>query len=212
MEEVWSSCLIRSGWNCSGSKRLGSAHSGPTEQPDHFVRSAPQPPRPAESPAKTRPTPVLAQNRPWQHSLDETARFALAVKISFSCNLFPRAVVQYETSVCRMEGRDYRLTGSKAYFHGKSRAWHGFLPAVAVVCLLLLALLAVAQVAHQHANSTDADHCQLCIVMHTVAPVGVAAVVIVMEQLGPSAPQAEPIVVVRQRQSRLFIRPPPGSC
>jgi hypothetical protein len=99
-----------------------------------------------------------------------------------------------------------------AYFHGKRSAWHGFLPAVAVVCLLLLALLAVAQVAHQHASSTDADQCQLCVVLHTVAPVAVAAVVIVMVQLGSSAPQAEPKFVARQRQSRLFIRPPPVSC
>jgi hypothetical protein len=108
--------------------------------------------------------------------------------------------------------RSDRLTGLKAYFHGKRSAWHGFLPAVAVVCLLLLALLAVAQVAHQHTNSTDADHCQLCIVMHSLATVAVAAVVIVMVQLGASAPQSEPIVVARQRQSRLFIRPPPVSC
>lgn len=100
------------------------------------------------------------------------------------------------------------MTGFKAYFRGKRR----FLPAVAVVCLVLLALLAVAQVAHQHSNATDADHCQLCMVMHTVAPVAVAAVVILMVQLGLSSPQAEPIVVVRQRQSRLYIRPPPGSC
>ena len=104
------------------------------------------------------------------------------------------------------------MTGLKAYFRGKRRSWHGFLPAVAVLCLVLLSLLAVAQVTHQHANSTDADHCQLCMVMHSVAPAAVAAVVIIMVQLGRSAPQAEPIVVVRQRQSRLFIRPPPGSC
>jgi len=103
------------------------------------------------------------------------------------------------------------LKGLKAFSHGKRSVWQGLLPAVAVVCLVLLSLLAVAQVTHQHASSTDADHCQLCIVMHTVAPVAVAAVVIVMVQLGASAPQAEPTVVVRQRQTRLFIRPPPGS-
>jgi hypothetical protein len=48
--------------------------------------------------------------------------------------------------------------------------------------------------------------------MHTVAPVAAAAVVIVIVQLGTSAPQAEPLAVVRQRQIRLFIRPPPVSC
>ena len=104
------------------------------------------------------------------------------------------------------------MTGFKAYFRDKRGAWRGFLPAIAIVCLVLLAFLAAAQVAHQHSSSTDADHCQLCMVMHTVVPVAVAAVVVHMVQLGPSAPQAEPIVVVRQRQTRLFIRPPPSSC
>jgi hypothetical protein len=83
---------------------------------------------------------------------------------------------------------------------------------VAIVCLVLLALLSVAQVAHLHSSDTDADHCQLCIVMHTLAPVAAAAAAIVMVQLGASAPQAEPIVIVLQRQLRLFIRPPPVSC
>ena len=86
------------------------------------------------------------------------------------------------------------------------------MPAVAVMCLVLLALLAAAQVTHQHANSTDADHCQLCIVMHTLVPTVAAAVAIVLVRLGTSASQAEPVTVVRQRQSQLFIRPPPASC
>ncbi len=85
------------------------------------------------------------------------------------------------------------------------------MPAVAVLCLVLLAMLAIAQVAHLHADQTDADHCQLCIVMHTVIPVAAAAAVIVIVQLGASAPQAEPIVIAHQRQIRLFIRPPPVS-
>lgn len=81
-----------------------------------------------------------------------------------------------------------------------------------MVCLVLLATLAVAQVTHLHSNDTDADHCQLCIVMHTVVPVSAAAAVVVIVQLGASTPQVEPIVVARQRQIRLFIRPPPASC
>jgi uncharacterized membrane protein YqhA len=93
----------------------------------------------------------------------------------------------------------------------KRGAWPGFMPAVAVLCLVLLAMLAVAQVAHLHPNQSDADHCQLCIVMHTVAPVAAAAAVIVIVQLGAFAPPIEPIVVARQRQVRLFIRPPPVS-
>ena len=103
------------------------------------------------------------------------------------------------------------MTGFKAQFPVKRGSRLNYLPAVAVVCLALLALLAVAQVTHFHENQTDADHCQLCIVMHTLAPVAAAAAVIVIVRLGTSTPPAEPISVVRQRQSRLFIRPPPAS-
>lgn len=86
------------------------------------------------------------------------------------------------------------------------------MPAVAMVCLALLAMLAVAQATHFHPNDTDTDHCQLCIVMHTVIPVAAAAAIIIIVQLGTSAPPAEPIVIARRRQIRLFIRPPPIFC
>jgi hypothetical protein len=86
------------------------------------------------------------------------------------------------------------------------------LAVVAGLCLVLLAGLAFAQVTHLHSSAVDADHCQLCIVMHTVAPVAVMAIVVVLVQLGASAPPAEPILIARQRQIRLFIRPPPVSC
>ena len=101
------------------------------------------------------------------------------------------------------------MAGLRTNPRGKRGAWPGFMPAVAVLCLVLLAMLAVAQVAHVHPDQTDADHCQLCIVMHTVAPVAAAAVAIVIVQLGASAPQADPILISHQRQIRLFIRPPP---
>ncbi len=84
--------------------------------------------------------------------------------------------------------------------------------AVAVVCLMLLALLVVAQVVHLHPTQSDADHCQLCIVMHTLVPVAALIATVVLVQLGASAPQAAPVVVAHRRQIRLFIRPPPISC
>ncbi len=101
------------------------------------------------------------------------------------------------------------MSGFRAQGFGKRGV--GFLPVVATVCLVLLTLLAIAQVAHLHSNPTDADHCQLCIVMHTVAPTATATVAIVMVRLGVSTPQAEPILVARKPQLRLFIRPPPVS-
>lgn len=96
------------------------------------------------------------------------------------------------------------------WFGRRGRAT-GFMPAVAVLCLVLLAMLAVAQVAHLHADQTDADHCQLCMVMHTLAPVAATAAIIVIVQLGAFVPQTEPIAIAHQRQVRLFIRPPPVS-
>jgi hypothetical protein len=78
------------------------------------------------------------------------------------------------------------------------------------VCLVLLALLAVAQVAHIHPNDTDADHCPLCIVMHSAAPVTVAAVVVVLVRIGTRAPViAVRAAVLPYWHPSLFIRPPP---
>jgi hypothetical protein len=110
-----------------------------------------------------------------------------------------------------LEGSN-RLTGLGTIFRGKRGSRAGFFPAVAVLCLVLLATLAVAQVAHLHSSQSDADHCQLCIAMHTVAPVAAAAAAIVIVQLGASTPQAEPALIARRPQIRLFIRPPPTSC
>lgn len=103
------------------------------------------------------------------------------------------------------------MTGLKANFHAR-QGWQRFLPAVAVVCLVLLTLLAVAQSTHIHQNQTDADHCQLCIVMHSAAPIAALAVVVEIVRLGIFVPRAEPISVVRLHQTQLFIRPPPSSC
>ena len=84
--------------------------------------------------------------------------------------------------------------------------------AIAAVCLVLLAMLAVAQATHLHASQSDADHCQLCIVMHTTIPAVAAAAIIVMVQLESLAIVAEPVFILRRRQTKLFIRPPPASC
>jgi hypothetical protein len=42
------------------------------------------------------------------------------------------------------------------------------------VCLILVALLAVMQIPHLHQTPSDAEHCALCVVMHSAAPVTVA--------------------------------------
>jgi AhpD family alkylhydroperoxidase len=83
---------------------------------------------------------------------------------------------------------------------------------VATVCLVLLALLAVAQVAHTHQGVSDADHCPLCIVMHTAAPVVAAAALVALVQIATTAPVLEVSSVTRNWHAQLFTRPPPFAC
>jgi hypothetical protein len=104
------------------------------------------------------------------------------------------------------------LTALRAHLNSNFRSRRSLMVGIAGLCLVLLAMLTVAQVAHLHANETDADQCQLCIVMHTAIPVVAAAAVIVMVQLEALAPVVEPVFVLRKRQIRRFIRPPPVSC
>jgi hypothetical protein len=80
-----------------------------------------------------------------------------------------------------------------------------------VVCLLLLALLAVVQVVHVHPQESAADHCPLCIVIHSAVPVFVAAILfIILVSVGAPAPVLAVRAAVRPCwHSSLFVRPPP---
>lgn len=84
--------------------------------------------------------------------------------------------------------------------------------AVVLVCVALLALLTVAQVAHTHAINSDADHCPLCIVMHSATPMVVAAALITLIQIAVAAPVLEVRRVTRHWHPQLFTRPPPAAC
>jgi len=83
---------------------------------------------------------------------------------------------------------------------------------VVLVCLGLLALLAVVQVAHVHSIGTDADHCPLCVVMHSAAPAVAAAAVIVLVQIDAPTPELEAHAITNLRYRQLFCRPPPQAC
>ncbi len=91
--------------------------------------------------------------------------------------------------------------------HAKPNAY-----AVVFVCLALLALLAVVQVAHVHSVGTDADHCPLCVVLHTAAPVAAAAAAVLLVQIDAAAPVLEVRAVTGIWLRQLFIRPPPSVC
>ncbi len=83
---------------------------------------------------------------------------------------------------------------------------------MAVLCLALLALLTVAQVAHIHANASQADHCPLCIALHTAVPVAVAAAVILLVETAVAAPVLKVRAATRNWHPQLFTRPPPAGC
>lgn len=79
----------------------------------------------------------------------------------------------------------------------------------ALLCLALLLLLVTAQVAHNHVTESDADHCSLCIALHSAAPIAVMAAVVVMVRAGATVQLAEACAVVRHWNPKLFTRPPP---
>ena len=81
-----------------------------------------------------------------------------------------------------------------------------------MLCLALMALLAVVQVAHIHPLDSDADHCQLCIAMHSAAPVAVMAAAVVLVRIGTTEPVVEARAVVRHWHPKLYTRPPPDGC
>lgn len=95
-------------------------------------------------------------------------------------------------------------------FHDRRRTPNRVFAVAALVCLALLALLAVAQVAHTHAANTDADHCQLCIVMHSVVPAVAAAAVLTLVMVAAPIPAPELAPVPRLWHAKLFTRPPPA--
>jgi len=93
--------------------------------------------------------------------------------------------------------------------HSKQSAFR----VAAVVCLVLLAFLVVIQVAHVHASDSDADHCTLCMVMHSVVPLVVMLVMVVLVRIGaPAPPLLEVRAVSRYWHPTLFTRPPPAGC
>ncbi len=87
------------------------------------------------------------------------------------------------------------------------RVWA--LRASSLICVLLLALLTFVQVTHVH-PAADGDQCPICVVMHSAAPVAVAAPPVIVTSA--TAPVLVPVIrtVPRQWDYTLFNRPPPA--
>jgi hypothetical protein len=89
----------------------------------------------------------------------------------------------------------------------------GALRAAMAVCLILLILLAVVHVAFAHSVDTDADHCPLCIVMHSVLQLLILMVAVLLVRIATAtATWVEVRPIVRYWHPTLFTRPPPASC
>ena len=96
------------------------------------------------------------------------------------------------------------------WFQGKFRDRRPGILAIVVVCLVLVFFLSIAQVTHLHQNASEADHCALCLAMHSAAPILLAAAAaMVLVQLELSAPVFKVRPVVRYWHPQLFTRPPP---
>ena len=102
------------------------------------------------------------------------------------------------------------MNGLQTLTRGDRRASPRAYAVMVLACLALLALLTVVQVAHVHSVATDADHCPLCIVLHSAAPVAAAAAAIVLVQIESAAPVVEICAVTRIFDAQLFTRPPPS--
>jgi hypothetical protein len=105
------------------------------------------------------------------------------------------------------------LTAIQAHSRRRHRPKSSTLGVAAVVCLVLLVLLAVAQVVHSHSVESNADHCPLCIAMHSVVPLAIMVVVVVLVRFGTAAPVLREIpAIIRYWHPTLFTRPPPVGC
>jgi len=85
--------------------------------------------------------------------------------------------------------------------------------AVVAVCLVLVMLLAVVHVAHAHSAASDADHCPVCIAMHSVLPLVVMMVAVLLVRIGAAATVLLDVrAITRYWHPTLFTRPPPAGC
>lgn len=101
----------------------------------------------------------------------------------------------------------FRTTGIGPTISGKSSA----LRVMALVCVVLLCFLAAVQVAHIHSSQTLADHCPICVTIHSAAPLAAAVVAaILLVQLGRPTREPEFHRTLLRQGIRLCTRPPPA--
>ena len=104
------------------------------------------------------------------------------------------------------------LTGLQTHLRGKRGHRKGHLPLAAMLCVLLISLLAFIQVTHEHKIGEDTSHCPLCVLLHSAAPVTPTPAVVVLVPVRIAAPIFKPRALVRYWHPKLLTRPPPDGC
>lgn len=108
---------------------------------------------------------------------------------------------------------DATLRRNQAGLRSGSHSKQSALRVATIVCLVLLAFLAVAQVMHVHESASDADHCSLCVAMHSVVPIVIMLIAVVLVRIETVAPALPDIhAIIRYWHPTLFTRPPPAAC
>ena len=109
--------------------------------------------------------------------------------------------------------QDVRLTAILAHRRGGHRAKSSALQMAIAVCLVVLMLLALIHVADGHSTAGAADSCPICVVMHSVVPFVIMAVVMALIRIETQAPELlELRAIIRYWHPSLFTRPPPAGC
>lgn len=109
--------------------------------------------------------------------------------------------------------QDVALIGIQTHITDARGSRPKVLKVAIVVCLILFMLLALVHVTDGHSISNSTDRCPICIVMHSVAPLLIVALLIAMIRIGTHAPERlEVRAIVRYWHPNLFTRPPPVGC
>ena len=105
------------------------------------------------------------------------------------------------------------MTTIRAHLRNDRRRKPGIVKVATIVCLVLQALLILAQVTHVHAVASDADHCPICILMHSVVPFVVMVATVELVRIGTAALSLREFsTIIRYWHPTLFTRPPPDGC
>ena len=109
--------------------------------------------------------------------------------------------------------QDVRLTAILAHRRNGHRPRSSALQMAIAVCLVVLMLLALVHVADGHSTAGAADCCPICVVMHSVVPFVIMAVVMALIRIETQAPKLlELRAIIRYWHPNLFTRPPPAGC